>query len=101
MLRPPTPIRTPKGVPLAEQFFPVDLKDTDALIELGHSLKNNGGLDGVFTAGTDFSLSVALVAEALGLPGHSVQAARLATDKLLMRRRFRECGVPSPGFRRD
>ncbi len=38
------------------------------------------------------------MAEALGLPGHSRQAAMLATDKVLMRRRFRDAGVPSPLF---
>jgi biotin carboxylase len=87
-----------EGRELAHRFFNVDLKDTEGLIELAGRLRKDGGLDGVFTAGTDFSLSVALVAEAMGLPGHSPEAALLATDKVKMRRRFKERGVPSPPF---
>ena len=83
---------------LADRFEPIDLKDSPALVRFALSLKEEGGLDGVFTAATDFSLSVAKIAEACGLPGHGVEAAANASDKLLMRRRFAERGVPSPAF---
>ena len=43
------------------------------------------GLDGVFTAGTDFSASVAWVAQELGLPGIPFETALKASDKLRMR----------------
>jgi biotin carboxylase len=50
------------------------------------------------TAGTDFSATVAWVAERLGLPGIPCQAALNASDKERMRRRFKESGVPSPEY---
>ncbi len=87
-----------EGRPLCRRFFHVDLKDIEGLIEAARSIEKAEGLDGVFTAGTDFSYAVARVAEALGLPGHSPQAALLATDKVAMRQCFRNAGVPSPDF---
>ena len=81
----------------ADKFFPIDLKDIPALIDLAKSLKETG-LHGVFTAATDFSVSVAAVAESCSLPGHSLEAARRASDKVLMRKCFEKHGVPSPKF---
>ena len=43
-------------------------------------------------------LSVASVAERLGLVGIPVETARLAQDKLAMKRRFKEAGIPVPWF---
>lgn len=87
-----------EGRNLCHQFVNIDLKDTPALISSARRIRKSRGLDAVFTAGTDFSLAVALIAEALNLPGHTPQAAALATDKVLMRRRFQQEGVPSPDF---
>ncbi len=85
-------------VPLADEFKPVDLKDVDSLVELGMELINKGGLKAVFTAGTDFSASVAAVAEKCALPGHSLQAAKNASNKTVMRSCFEKASVPSPKF---
>ena len=81
----------------ADKFFPIDLKDIPILIDLAKSLKEKG-LHGVFTAATDFSVSVAAIAESCFLPGHSLEAARRASDKVLMRESFEKHGVPSPKF---
>lgn len=83
---------------LADRFEPIDLKDIERLKKLALSLKENGGLDAVFTAATDFSVPVAAIAETCGLPGHSLEAAINASDKLRMRECFRKAGVPSPRF---
>lgn len=83
---------------LADVFYPIDLKDVKSLMQLGKDLKSQGGLDGVFTAATDFSASVAAVAEACSLPGHSLAAAVCASDKIKMRQCFEKAGVPSPRF---
>lgn len=86
-------------VPLADSFFPVDLKDRDALVALARRLSaDDGGLCGVFTAGTDFSASVAFVAEKLSLPSHSFASCVSASDKVQMRGCFQKAGVPSPEF---
>ncbi|GAB4222020.1 MAG: hypothetical protein Kow009_13630 [Spirochaetales bacterium] len=82
----------------ADQFEPVDLKDLGRLLEVARQWDESYGLDGVFTAGTDFSASVAYVAEALHLPGIPYERALDASHKARMRRRFSEHGVPSPTF---
>ncbi len=91
----------PKAVciPLADEFYKIDLKDKEGILELCSRLKNSpDGLDGVFTAGTDFSASVSFVCEKLGLPAHSFEAATNASIKTQMRACFEKNGVPSPKF---
>ncbi|MDR1903520.1 MAG: ATP-grasp domain-containing protein [Treponema sp.] len=85
-------------VSLADHFEPIDLKDKDGIEALARTLQAGGGLSGVMTAGTDFSSTVAWVAERLGLPGIPYEVSLDASDKERMRRRFREAGVPSPKF---
>lgn len=85
------------GISLADLFIHVDLKDRKGLIEAARQLKREG-LDGVFTAGTDFSTSVAAIADALGLPGIPVSAAETAKHKIRMRECFSRAGIPSPKF---
>ena len=82
----------------ADEFVCIDLKDTARLIEYARYLQQNGGLDAVFTAATDFSAAVAAVAAACGLRGHRPEAALNATDKVRMRECFRKADVPSPAF---
>ena len=82
----------------ADEFVCIDLKDTARLIDYAPYLQQNGGLDAVFTAATDFSAAVAAVAAACGLRGHTLEAALNATDKVRMRECFRKAGVPSPAF---
>ncbi|QTQ16069.1 ATP-grasp domain-containing protein [Treponema parvum] len=87
-------------VPLADEFRPIDLKDSEGLIKFALELKKGGGLKAVFTAGTDFSTSVAAVAEKCSLYGHSLKSAVNASDKTIMRACFEKAGVPSPKFRK-
>ena len=96
----------PVCVSLAERFVPIDLKDTRSLIQLADeinsekgSVSNEKNLAGVFTAGTDFSSSVAFVAEHCSLPSHSYESCLNASDKLRMRRCFKARNVPCPDFR--
>ncbi|TVQ24732.1 MAG: ATP-grasp domain-containing protein [Spirochaetaceae bacterium] len=78
----------------AHVFEHIDLKDERSLIDCAR----RNQVQAVFTAGTDFSLTVARIAEACGLPGIPVDAALHATDKALMRRRLRDRGVSVPPF---
>jgi biotin carboxylase len=55
-------------------------------------------LDGVTSVAADVPMTVARVAEALGLAGIPVEAARLAADKVAMKQRFAERGIPIPWF---
>ncbi len=55
-------------------------------------------IDGVICVAADAPITAATVAQRLRLPGISIAAAELACDKLAMKRRFAECGVPVPWF---
>ena len=83
----------------ADYFEHIDLKDEQGLARSVCAWKSSPGLDGVFTAGTDFSAAVAYCAEKAGLPGIPYKNALKATDKLLMREAFDSAGVPSARFR--
>lgn len=88
------------AVGLADEFCRIDLKDKDGILKYAQklSLSENGGLECVFTAGTDFSASVSYVCEKLNLPSHSFAAAQNASIKNLMRECFEKSSVPSPAF---
>jgi len=55
-------------------------------------------IDGVICVGADAAMTVATVSQRLGLPGLSPATAELSSDKLAMKRRFAECGLPVPWF---
>lgn len=88
----------PPGKNLADRYERIDLKDQSAMVDFALGCKARGGLDGVFTAGTDFSHAVAVIAEAAGLPGMPPDVALDASVKSRMREVFRQNGVPSPKF---
>ncbi len=54
--------------------------------------------DGVMCIASDIPRTVAAVAADLGLPGISEESARLSSDKLDMKLKFRRDGVPVPWF---
>ena len=82
----------------ADRFEHIDLKDKEGIEALARSLQKEGRLGGIMTAGTDFSATVAWVAQRLGLPGIPYEAALNASDKERMRRRFHAAGIPTPQF---
>jgi biotin carboxylase len=86
------------GRKYADYFEHIDLKAKENIAETLRIYKNERGLDGVFTAGTDFSVSVAWVAEQLALSGIPYRVAVSATDKEKMRRVFKKSHIPSPEF---
>jgi biotin carboxylase len=86
------------GREYANYFEQIDLKDKERIEQVVRSYQNKFQVHGIFTAGTDFSTSVAWVAEKLNLPGIPYETAVKATDKERMRRVFKECKIASPGF---
>ena len=84
------------GRRLADRFFTVDLTDLAGLLRCANRYRDE--LRGVFTVGTDFSTSVAYVAEHCDLPGIPYRVALNASDKLRMRRCFAAAGTPSPRY---
>jgi len=61
-------------------------------------VRERGPIHGVLCVAADAPVTAALVAEKWNLPGISVESAKLACDKLAMKRRFKQCGVPVPWF---
>lgn len=86
------------GIPLAHEFLHIDLRDKEKMAQAAETISRKRSLDGVFTAGTDFSTTVAWVAEKLGLPGISYETALNCTDKGRMREVFAKAKIPSPPF---
>jgi biotin carboxylase len=73
----------------------VDFANVDAVAEVGR----RHGVSGVMTFAADRAVPVvAAVAEALGLPGIGAETAHLMTNKIAMRRRLADAGVPQPRF---
>jgi biotin carboxylase len=87
--------RTASGLALADVSDVVDFADLPALIAAARRLEP----DGVLTVSADRAVpAVAAVAEALGLPGIGAETAHLMTQKIAMRRRLAERGIPQPRF---
>jgi biotin carboxylase len=85
-------------ISMADQFEHIDLKNKEEIETFARSLQSTCGRVGIMTAGTDFSASVAWVAERLGLPGIPYEAALNASDKGRMRECFKKAALPSPDF---
>jgi biotin carboxylase len=79
-------------------FFHIDLKNKEMMLEKAREYHDEKGLDAVFTTATDFSTTVAYIAENLGLPGIDFKTALNCSDKGLMRSVFKNTGIPSPDF---
>jgi len=63
-----------------------------------HYHKTVRPVGGVMCIASDVPLTVASVAHALGLPGITIETARLASDKLAMKERFVEKKISIPWF---
>lgn len=79
------------GLELADHGSPVDLTDVDRCLEIAHQHE----IDGVTTVAVEAAVEpMAAIAEELGLPGPSPEAARAASNKHLMRSKFDASNVP-------
>jgi biotin carboxylase len=87
------------GFALADDRLLASTYDIDGTVDAARRYHETvRPIDGVMCIASDVPLTVASVAEALGLPGIPVATAHLATDKLAMKHRFEDCGVPIPWF---
>ena len=81
------------GERAADVFHPVSIVETDQIIRECRA----AGIDGICTIASDLAtVAVCHVADALGLPGNSLECNRVSTNKHLMRRAFEKGGDPSP-----
>jgi biotin carboxylase len=83
------------GLAVADVGEVVDFGDVQAAVQVGR----RHGAHGVMTFAADRAVPVvAAVAEALGLPGIGSETAHVMTNKIAMRRRLADAGVPQPRF---
>lgn len=78
------------GFAFADKIYYVDTTDKEHILEIAQKEK----IDGICTTGTDVAVSsIGYVCDELGLTGVSLESALCASDKNLMKKKFRECGV--------
>jgi biotin carboxylase/GNAT superfamily N-acetyltransferase len=92
--------RLPCGIPgdLIDRFERVSFRDPAEAIAAARSLNAVARLHAVVGYDDQAVPMVARIAAALGLPGHPVDAADAARDKLLMKEKFRAAGLPIASF---
>jgi hypothetical protein len=83
----------------AQRYRVAGSKRIDDIVEFARFWHDAERFDGVFTFSESAVVAVAKVADALGLPGIGIEAARTSRNKLLMRQAHERAGVPHPPFR--
>ncbi len=88
------------GMKIADMPCVVSTRDIEGTVRAMKELNKKNKIDGVITVGTDASMTVAAVANALKLPGNKFENAEAASNKIKMRERLKEFNVPIPIFRK-
>lgn len=86
------------GMKMADYPVVMSIRDIDGTVRVLKELNKKIKIDGVLTIGTDASMTVAAVANALSLPGIPFENAEAASNKYKMRKRLKEHNVPIPNF---
>lgn len=87
------------GLALADHRIIASTYDAAELARQAQALVAGGvAIHGVIAMCADVPVSVATVAQALGLPGLSLQSAHWVADKLLMKQQLQRGGIPIPKF---
>lgn len=90
----------PDAIGMKDADIPIVMstRDIQGSVRIAKRQNEITPISGVLTVGTDASMTVAAVANALDLPGIKFEDAEAATNKLKMRMRFKEHNIPSPAF---
>jgi hypothetical protein len=84
--------------PWQDAAIPIRFHDEDASVAAIVEAAARRRIDGVLAVGDRPTVIAARVAQALGLPFHSPEAAAVARHKELTRERLRDAGLPVPWF---
>lgn len=90
--------REAPGFEVADERLVASTYDPEETLRLARARHVADPLHGVLSIAADVPRTVAAVAAGLGLPGPSLECARLASDKLAMKERLRAHGLPVPWF---
>ena len=81
------------GEKMADYFYPISIREKDEILAKCREI----GIDGIVSIASDLAMdTVNYVAEEMGLPGNSMEATRISTNKHWMREAFEKNGDPSP-----
>lgn len=86
------------GMKIADYPVVISTRDVDGTVRIMKEMSQKIKIDGVITVGTDASMTVAAVANALGLPGIKFENAEASSNKIKMRERLRVHNVSIPDF---
>lgn len=87
------------GMRAANESIVASTYDVDGMIAAARQyVARVGPIAGVLSIAADVPLTVAGVADALGLPGPSLHTAHLSADKLAMKTCLAAAGIPVPWF---
>ncbi|MDD3795682.1 MAG: ATP-grasp domain-containing protein [Lachnospiraceae bacterium] len=85
------------GFAVADEICHINTVDYEAVLKVAQEKK----VDGIVTAGTDVAvITIGKVCDEMGLTGLSFEAARVASDKMLMKEKYEEHGVRTARFRK-
>lgn len=85
------------GLSLADKVYYIDTREREQILAVARQEK----IAGICTSGTDVAIrTVGYVCSSMGLCGISDEAARMVTDKALMKEAFRDNGVSTAAFYR-
>lgn len=83
------------GFKLADEIFPIDIKDKDANLKIA----NDNNIDAVLTTSSEFAVrTVAYIGEKLGLKSNSYNCSKKVTNKYLMREALSKNKIPIPNY---
>lgn len=89
---------TAVGLKLADETGIVSTRDVDKTVEFARHSNSHNPIDGVMTMASESAITVAKVAEALGVPGVCSAAAFNATNKAKRLTLFEKAQVPTSRF---
>lgn len=85
------------GFAVADEVCHINTVDYEAVLRVAKEKQ----IDGIVTAGTDVAvITIGKVCDELGLKGLSFEAAKIASDKMLMKEHYEKAGVRTARFRR-
>ncbi|GAB2924933.1 ATP-grasp domain-containing protein [Rheinheimera gaetbuli] len=83
------------GFAYCDETAVIDSKDIDGHVRFATENQQRLNLKAVF-AGSDVAVTVAEITNALGLPGIPAEVARRSNNKVLMKQRWLQDGIPTP-----
>lgn len=85
------------GFEFADKVYYENTTDYETVLQIAKDEK----IDGIITTGTDVAvITIGKVCDELGLSGLSFEAAKVASNKLLMKTKYEEYGVRTARFRK-